>query len=354
MEHNRINGKFTTIFWQQLITICMYLLIEVWIVLNTPISFHFNTKTIILFILYISTILLLTQFIIPFILRINTGIIYKVIMLMLLIPIHGIIIVSYGLIYSCFIAKRIQLALPNLTIISMIIGHSSIIIILSFANAFWAEYVKTQQVLGIQKSAEIQYLKDLNRLYDMKERSQLSDHFVGNLLYRCYDLYHNNPPDNGKMILQISQLVEYSFMAKEWDEKVLLIEEMEQIKRYISLSNFLDEQSCYCQFDFTPSQDFEIYYISPHLLLTFVENVFKHGMLGDKSSPAVIQTWLSNNILTFHTRNKISNKNTESIARDQFGLEAIRHRLEVQFPDKHKLLIRKDGDMFDLLLKLEL
>ena len=76
--------------------------------------------------------------------------------------------------------------------------------------------------------------------------------------------------------------------------------------------------------------------ICPLILVPFVENAFKHGVLNDAANPLSIQlTAAADNKLIFEIRNKINNNNKD--LNGGIGLVNVKKRLELLYPGRHQL-----------------
>ena len=87
------------------------------------------------------------------------------------------------------------------------------------------------------------------------------------------------------------------------------------------------------------------------LLITFVENIFKHGI--DKSGSNKISMSLiqQSHCLVFETNNKIINAET-SVSDGKFGLQNLRQRLYLLYGGEFDLRINETGGDFHAFLKI--
>jgi LytS/YehU family sensor histidine kinase len=91
--------------------------------------------------------------------------------------------------------------------------------------------------------------------------------------------------------------------------------------------------------------------IVPLLLITFVENAFKHGKVADEENPLSIQLYASHKALSFAIKNKKSNGTKEKSS--GIGLQNIKTRLELVYPGKHTLQINDNHDFYAVNLTIE-
>jgi two-component system LytT family sensor kinase len=93
--------------------------------------------------------------------------------------------------------------------------------------------------------------------------------------------------------------------------------------------------------------------IIPFILVTSLENAFKHGDLQDKKNPTIINLIVVNDYLYFSLRNKkkTSQSKTESMG---IGIKNIEKRLNLAYPDNHSLKIKNENNFYSFNLKIPL
>jgi sensor histidine kinase YesM len=84
--------------------------------------------------------------------------------------------------------------------------------------------------------------------------------------------------------------------------------------------------------------------IPPLVLITLVENAFKHGDLSDPENPLVIQMETNPTKLRFYSCNKKKKGNKE--LSNGIGLSNIRQRLELVYGIKHSFEIKEDDKYY--------
>jgi len=183
-------------------------------------------------------------------------------------------------------------------------------------------------------------------------RSQVSPHFMFNVLNNIVSLSRKQPDQVEPSLIKLSSLMRY--MLYEADEtKVPLEKEIEYLQSYIDLQKQrfgkkLTVNTCFKNVDTS-------YLIEPMLLIPFVENAFKHGT-GLISQPQIdIELKANGKKLNFAVKNKF-NGETEEI-KDKtsgIGLSNVQRRLDLLYHKKHQLLITKKEDWFISSLQIEL
>ena len=103
--------------------------------------------------------------------------------------------------------------------------------------------------------------------------------------------------------------------------------------------------------DFITNNISEDLKIAPMLLIPFIENSFKHGVI--KSRQLNIKINLQCEGKTIHFSIENTNTKTEMISKG-IGLENIKKRLELLYNNKYALKIENKNDFFKVNLQLNL
>jgi len=202
-------------------------------------------------------------------------------------------------------------------------------------------FVRRQQ----EKEAELKLLK-----------AQLNPHFLFNTLNNLYGLSVVKSDKLPNLMLKLSDLLRYSLY--ETKEMVVPLEkEIQYLENYMSLEKIRLEDKTNIQF--TKTGNLSSKKIAPMLLIVFVENAFKHleESPNDKSNVSVSIN-VKDNRLEFSCVN--TTHNTKEIelnfekGKSGIGLKNAKKRLELIYPEKHKLTIHKNKDTFNIVLVLDL
>ncbi|WP_293297113.1 histidine kinase [Pedobacter sp. UBA4863] len=185
-------------------------------------------------------------------------------------------------------------------------------------------------------------------------KAQIHPHFLFNTLNNLYALTLNNSPKSPEIVMGLSEILRY--MLYECNvESVSLKKDIEMLENFILLERMRYEERL--DFNFTKEGDLEGHNIAPLLLLPLVENAFKHGA-GEKVGQAWINMELEikNELLTF----KINNSKPEKVAtpligkNGNIGLENVKKRLELIYPEAHQFKIFDEEELFAIILKIDL
>ncbi|MEO8412494.1 MAG: histidine kinase [Ginsengibacter sp.] len=183
-------------------------------------------------------------------------------------------------------------------------------------------------------------------------RSQISPHFIFNVLNNMVALVRMKSDELEPTIMKLSSLVQYMLYETD-DEKVLIKRETEYLKSYIDLQQQRFGRRLTLHTLFNVKDDW--YSIEPMLLIPFVENAFKHGV-GQIDQPQIdIELFTENDVLHFFIKNKYNPLTTEVKDKTSgIGLVNVKRRLNLLYGLQHKLSIDKSNDWFSVKLQLKL
>lgn len=181
-------------------------------------------------------------------------------------------------------------------------------------------------------------------------RSQISPHFLFNVLNNMVALVRMKSDELEPTILKLSSLMQY--MLYETDEdKVLLRSEVEYLQSYIDLQ----KQRCSPKLDLRVQFDVkeDWYTIEPMLLIPFVENAFKHGT-GLVADPVIdVYMKAEKNELLFTVKNNYTATDKAKDKTSGIGLANVKRRLALLYGDKQQLTITDRDGWFFVSLQIQ-
>jgi hypothetical protein len=187
-------------------------------------------------------------------------------------------------------------------------------------------------------------------------KSQINPHFLFNALNTLYGTaLQENAERTGEGIQKLGDMMRF-MLQENMQDKILLSRDLEYLKNYILLQQLrtsaAPEINIQSQFD-VPEEEL---LIAPMLLIPFVENAFKHGISLLTASHIKIALQVRENILDFDVHNSIHLKPDHDPEKGQsgIGLDNVKQRLQLVYPGKHELLIRKTASEFFVHLTLQL
>ena len=180
-------------------------------------------------------------------------------------------------------------------------------------------------------------------------KNQINPHFLFNSLNFLYAQVYPHSEPSARGILLLSDIMRYA-LAEDINGKVMLTQEIDHLRNYIALNQLRFNNQL--QVDFQVAGNLQFSLILPLVLITFVENCFKHGELGDATHPLVISLAVVLNQLTFRTHNKKRTGPKEKST--GIGLDNTRQRLDIVYPGRYTLVINDGADDYTCTLTLAL
>lgn len=184
-------------------------------------------------------------------------------------------------------------------------------------------------------------------------KAQLNPHFLFNTLNNLYSFIVNQSPKAADMVLQLSAILDYALYRSQKKE-VAISEEVTCIENYIALEEIRYGDRLQVLFE-KPHQVIE-QKIAPLLLLSIVENAFKHGVSGSVAKPIVkISLQQTQEMLHFNVWNT-KRSHLEGVLNDAYkegiGLYNIQRQLKLMYPQKHQLSTEEKEEYFNLRLTI--
>ncbi|GLU45305.1 hypothetical protein Musp01_29290 [Muricauda sp. NBRC 101325] len=204
----------------------------------------------------------------------------------------------------------------------------------------WRKNEDLRQVVEKEKvSSELQFLK-----------TQLNPHFLFNSLNAIYSLSVKNSSNTSEAIISLSELMRY--MLYEADkERVPLAKEIDYIKNYVQLQRLRLSDSVNVKLKISGDErDKEV---PPLLFISFIENAFKYGTDYTGKTFVNINISINQNNIVLRVENKIGVQRKQN-KNSGVGLENIKNRLRLLYPNTHELNITDNGENYIVNLTLNL
>ena len=131
-------------------------------------------------------------------------------------------------------------------------------------------------------------------------------------------------------------------------EKINLETEVKYLRNFIELQKMRYSKQIFV--DFEVVGDLHTQEVAPLLLISFVENAFKHGEVNDEHNPLKISLLVSQNKLNFTVLNHKKNQNKDEIG--GVGLENVNRRLQLIYPNQHSLEVQDSDKNYNCELNI--
>lgn len=221
----------------------------------------------------------------------------------------------------------------------------------TFAVLFWSTLAGVILTQVFDRWASYKQLKNEHAKAELSLlKSKVDPHFFFNTLNNLYGLTVEKSEKAPDVILKLSDIMRYVIYEGE-EDRVPLKKEIEYLQKYIEIHKIRFRKHVDISFD--KQIDQESVQIAPMMLVTLVENAFKHGVeqLTDHAF-LNIQLKVKDENLTFIVENNFKEKEKKS--KSGIGLKNLRKRLELIYPKNHVLAIQKKDSVFTAALKLHL
>lgn len=199
---------------------------------------------------------------------------------------------------------------------------------------------------------------DLERLQMETEllflRMQVSPHFFFNTLNNIYSLALEKSDKTPKLILKLSELMHY-LLYETKKKRQSLEKEILCIQNYLDLERIRHAEDLEINVDI--SGDIHNKKIAPMILLSFIENAFKHGAKKNIGKIKIdISLDVRDNYLYFRIVNpspSITNFKEQFEKKGGIGLENVKKRLSLGYAaDEFDLKIQNENKLFIVDLKI--
>jgi two-component system sensor histidine kinase AlgZ len=200
------------------------------------------------------------------------------------------------------------------------------------------DWIQAQQE---KVTAELQLLK-----------AQIHPHFLFNTLNNIYSFSLENSPKTPDMISKLSSLLNYMLYDCKAEE-VRLEKEIQIMKNYIDLE--IERYGNRIETTWNVQGSIDGKFISPLLMLPFLENAFKHGLSEQIEKPWLkVDLSVRNNSLRCEIANSKNDLVPYNTNGNGIGIENVKRRLALMYPDSYQLKMRDEGSFFYVSLLVEL
>jgi hypothetical protein len=219
-----------------------------------------------------------------------------------------------------------------------------IVVTLSLILHNYKSIVKNEDLKNKILQTQLQLKEQELKLLKM----QIHPHFLFNSLNTIYGFALKKGEETPKMILKLSNLLDYILYQIE-KPSVSLENEIYHLQDYISLEKLRFHDTL--QVNLIKESAVENINIAPMMLIPFVENSFKHGAIVNGVLVINILIKKIDNTILFEVENSIIEK---SKSEGGIGLENIQKRLKMLYPNAHTLEINENDQRFKVSLTLQL
>lgn len=203
----------------------------------------------------------------------------------------------------------------------------------------WFEEIKLKETLK-QKNHEMELAL---------VKSQLDPHFLFNTINNINILILKNATVASEYLTRLSDIMRFMLFETKTD-KILLSKEIEYVERYVELQKIRTSNTNYVHF--TVRGNSKGKKIAPMVIIPFVENAFKHTNNKKLKDAIKINILIDKENINLECVNRFDPSRKLKQERNSLGNELIRKRLNLIYPEKHTLEIRKEENLYSVFLTI--
>ncbi len=207
----------------------------------------------------------------------------------------------------------------------------------------------------IQERNKIETLKQEKTKAELNFlKAQIHPHFLLNTLNNLYALTLKKSDKAPETVIKLSEMLVYTLY--KCDEKyVPLDSEIKLLENYISLEKLRYGNDLNLQFN--KDVENKNIKIAPLILLSIVENAFKHGVSGE-TEDALIRIDLTQKdelfeFEVFNTKSEVKQKDETDYTKG-IGIENVKKQLDLVYPKRYVFEVTENEKNYKVFLKLNL
>lgn len=178
-------------------------------------------------------------------------------------------------------------------------------------------------------------------------KAQINPHFLFNTLNSIYALAIKKDDKTADAVVQLSELMRY-IITNANDDVIALDKELNYIDNFIQLQKTRLGNTVKVHYQLNGNLHGKC--ITPLILISFIENAFKHGVNPNQDSEINIKINIVDDFLTLF----VSNNKVESVqSKSGIGLQNTIERLALLYPKNHELNIDDNPEKYTVTLKIK-
>ncbi|WP_019976113.1 sensor histidine kinase [Empedobacter brevis] len=209
---------------------------------------------------------------------------------------------------------------------------------MTIVSLFIRQNKRYQEIKSEKQLSEIAYL-----------RAQINPHFLFNTLNNIYALTLQKSDAASDAVMKLSKMMRF-VVSDSSKEQVPLQQDLDYIKNYLQLQKLrlTNENSIVFEVMGNPSA----LRISPLLLINFIENAFKYGVIDQENVPIVISISIEQKTVVLRVKNTISKEIDKETVKSEIGLKNTRKRLDYMYANRYQLTMKETETEFFVELKI--
>lgn len=209
-------------------------------------------------------------------------------------------------------------------------------------------FVYKKSIEVITKENEME--KSLIRAETSFLMAQFNPHFLFNILSYMYSKAARVSDELSSSIELLAEIMRYSLKDTNPGDRVFLTDEVEHIENFIELNRLRFENNMYI--DWKVEGDLFSKRIIPLVLISQVENAFKHGMINDPKHPLKMHLIVDKEQMVFQIRNKKKASAAEVISHG-IGNKNVAKRLELAYGNRATQTVNETNEDYSYHLVIK-
>lgn len=158
-------------------------------------------------------------------------------------------------------------------------------------------------------------------------KAQINPHFLFNTLDFIYHKVNAHSEVAGEAIVKLAQMMRFAIDSDEMGDTIYLADEIEQVESLLYLYQIRKTNDLNIHFSYT--EVVKQLRLIPLVILTLVENIFKHGDISKDDDVAFVNLKIEKDYLIIQTTNLINSNKIENS--NHSGLSNIQKRLNYAY-----------------------
>jgi sensor histidine kinase YesM len=204
----------------------------------------------------------------------------------------------------------------------------------------WYEELKVKEALVIKNQ----------KLKLALVKTKLDPHFLFNTINNIDVLILKSPENGSNYLNKLSDILRFMLFETE-DEFISLTKEIEYIKKYIDLQKIRTSNSNYVNLKIEGST--EGIKIAPMILISYIENAFKHATNKKINNAITIRIKINNDQINFKCQNKSKLNKINIQKNNSIGNSLLRSRLDLIYKHLYTLEVTNENELYSVSLILK-
>ncbi|GHB73808.1 sensor histidine kinase [Persicitalea jodogahamensis] len=257
----------------------------------------------------------------------------------------GILSYSLGSLFFFFLWRQIVTRGAPYPFLFFVLLPSAIGLTTAFIRRYFFAETQKLQTQVLRKSTELDTL-----------RTQVNPHFLFNALNTLYAVaLKESSEKTADGIQKLGDMMRF-MLHENNQERIPLRKEIEYLHNFLDLQRMRLDEGHEIEIRVNIQEPERDKYLAPMLLNPFVENAFKHGISLRQPSWVYITLALDATKLYFKVHNSLHRKTGDDPEKNKpgIGLDNVRKRLDLLYPDRHTLDIQATESDYFVSLVLEI